>query len=357
MQMSGSQGLDALELVLVALYGYDAGDRRLIRFVAGEATYLSVYDGWQEIEELIPVVNGALVENRPYRQFVWGERLNELVSFLRFDGVGWHEYFVSSGGQDSVFRLYDSQGAVVEATDYDDYGRAKVYTNVAYDQSGNWVGGAYHGPYSLVGNPYQWKGHRADPETGLVYMRHRYYSTSRGRFITQDPIGVWGDWLGLGNGYSYAANAPQVYCDIMGLQVVLSLLRPGNVFIHRGPAPDFVPLGSDGWGAADYTFYPPTDNRPEFPNGRLEIENVYIILPKSDGKPRSKIVALYFHELMHSFGRVVCMDFCMNALVDPHKKGSALKCDVFCRRWFGVGGHSWIVPAQEFLERCLRYLE
>jgi RHS repeat-associated protein len=70
-----------------------------------------------------------------------------------------------------------------------------------------------------VGNPFGWKGHRVDGETGLVYMRNRYYHTGWGRFLTQDPLGVWGDDLVLGNDYCYGANSPLVLEDRMGLQI------------------------------------------------------------------------------------------------------------------------------------------
>ncbi len=35
-------------------------------------------------------------------------------------------------------------------------------------------------------------GQQYDAETGLYYNRHRYYDPHRGRYITQDPIGLRG---------------------------------------------------------------------------------------------------------------------------------------------------------------------
>ncbi|MBL8723721.1 MAG: hypothetical protein JNK49_06715, partial [Planctomycetes bacterium] len=75
------------------------------------------------------------------------------------------------------------------------------------------------GAASQVGNPFGWKAVRIDPETGLLYMRHRYYAPQWGRFLTQDPLGLWGDLAGMGNGYQYGANTPLVASDPMGLQV------------------------------------------------------------------------------------------------------------------------------------------
>ena len=57
-------------------------------------------------------------------------------------------------------------------------------------------------------------------------MRHRYYSTKWGRFLTEDPLGVWGDPIGMGNDYQYAGGNPGVYGDPFGLQV-------GHHFVPR----------------------------------------------------------------------------------------------------------------------------
>lgn len=46
---------------------------------------------------------------------------------------------------------------------------------------------------------------RKDQETGLHYNRYRYYSPYVGRFVSKDPIGLWG---GL-NKYQYAPSYTQ----------------------------------------------------------------------------------------------------------------------------------------------------
>ncbi len=52
-----------------------------------------------------------------------------------------------------------------------------------------------------------------DPETGLVYVRHRYYDPEMGRFLSQDPLG----YVDGGNLYQYGLNNPGDLSDPLGL--------------------------------------------------------------------------------------------------------------------------------------------
>ncbi|MCN5932282.1 DUF4329 domain-containing protein, partial [Escherichia coli] len=55
-------------------------------------------------------------------------------------------------------------------------------------------------------------GQQYDEESGLYYNRHRYYDPLRGRYITQDPIGLKGGW----NLYTYPLS-PVNSMDPLGL--------------------------------------------------------------------------------------------------------------------------------------------
>lgn len=56
--------------------------------------------------------------------------------------------------------------------------------------------------YSTDTNPFRYCGEYYDAETGLIYLRARYYDTDIGRFISEDPIRDGLNW------YVYCGNNP-----------------------------------------------------------------------------------------------------------------------------------------------------
>ncbi|WP_333668003.1 RHS repeat-associated core domain-containing protein [Acinetobacter guillouiae] len=65
----------------------------------------------------------------------------------------------------------------------------------------------------IISNNIRFQGQYFDQETGLHYNRYRYYSPYVGRFISKDPIGLYGGY----NVYAYAPN-PIEWIDSLGLQ-------------------------------------------------------------------------------------------------------------------------------------------
>lgn len=55
-----------------------------------------------------------------------------------------------------------------------------------------------------------------EEDSGLYYYRHRYYDPGLGRFVSRDPLGIWGDVSNLGNGENYAGNDPVNRVDPLG---------------------------------------------------------------------------------------------------------------------------------------------
>jgi RHS repeat-associated protein len=195
---------------LHAVYAYDAYNRRIMGIVVGVDTQFHTWDGWRQVVQYsldtAPNPDAAV----PTKQFVWGSRLDELLSYRRKNGSTWENYFVLHGGQDTAAKLVNSSGAVVEQYEYDPYGKVSVYVGSSTTAVAT----------SSVGLPFLWKGVRLDSETGLLQMRNRYYSTGLGRFLTRDPLGVWADQVCFGNGYCYAGNNPVNGADPLGLMTV-----------------------------------------------------------------------------------------------------------------------------------------
>ena len=62
-----------------------------------------------------------------------------------------------------------------------------------------------------INNPIRYSGEYLDEETGLIYLRARYYDPSVGRFISEDPIRDGMNW------YAYCGNSPIMFVDPSGL--------------------------------------------------------------------------------------------------------------------------------------------
>ena len=59
-------------------------------------------------------------------------------------------------------------------------------------------------------NPFRYCGEYMDAESGLIYLRNRYYDPSVGRFITEDPAKDGANW------YVYCGNNPVNRWDPLG---------------------------------------------------------------------------------------------------------------------------------------------
>ncbi|WP_229416215.1 RHS repeat-associated core domain-containing protein [Pseudoduganella armeniaca] len=109
-----------------------------------------------------------------------------------------------------AFYQCDQLGTPQELTDYDGNvawsGQYKAWgqANVAISEVAYKAG---------IRNPIRFQGQYLDDETGLHYNRHRYYDPYSGRFISKDPIGLFGG----DNLFEYAPNAVQ-WIDPFGLQ-------------------------------------------------------------------------------------------------------------------------------------------
>lgn len=146
--------------------------------------------------------------------YVTGVGDETVVSLRRGDS----EYFVHHDDQGSAVLLADLSGAAAEYYRYGDFGLpvivsgsqtsddASVSSLIRNSHAGF---GADSGFEILSGvNPFLFRGHRYDPDTGLYHVSGRALDSMVGRFLSRDPAGIWTDSRALGNGLTYSRNNP-----------------------------------------------------------------------------------------------------------------------------------------------------
>ena len=166
-----------------ATFSYDALDRRLAKTING-ATTTYLYDG-------ADVVTEAGATNASY------------LSTLNID-----EPLVRQTPSGNEFFHADDLGSTVALSD--DSG--SVTTRYAYGPFGETSATG-----ATSGNPFQFTGREHDG-TGLYYYRARYYSPSRSRFLTEDPLGFDAGDLNL---YAYVFNNPTNFIDPTGEKITI----------------------------------------------------------------------------------------------------------------------------------------
>lgn len=106
------------------------------------------------------------------------------------------QYF-SHDQQGSTTALTDAQGHTVATYTYDSYGKQTS-------------------PTSSATNPFGYDGQYTDNETGLQYLRARYYDPTTGQLLTRDPLAAT-----TRQPYSYAGDNPIDSADPTGLMCAL----------------------------------------------------------------------------------------------------------------------------------------
>ena len=87
-------------------------------------------------------------------------------------------------------------------------GTADSTGRLDYDAYGNHLQGDAPDPFGYCGEYY-------DSETGLIYLRNRYYDPSMGRFISEDPAKGGLNW------YVYCDNNPIMFVDPLGEDAII----------------------------------------------------------------------------------------------------------------------------------------
>jgi len=105
----------------------------------------------------------------------------------------------------------------IRGYNYDAYGNQRSEDTLFDDITGEEL------PSTEDFNPIRYSGEYFDEESGLIYLRNRYYDPSIGRFINEDPIKDGTNW------YAYCGNNPVMFVDPWGLYS-LEVDDKGNVY-------------------------------------------------------------------------------------------------------------------------------
>ena len=105
--------------------------------------------------------------------------------------------------QGDIVGMLDRSGALVVEYKYDAWGKLLSTTGTLKTTLGKL-------------NPFRYRGYVYDTETGLYYLRSRYYNPSWGRFVNADSILIPIDWRTRLNMFSYVNNNPVLNCDYNG---------------------------------------------------------------------------------------------------------------------------------------------
>ncbi len=161
-----------------ASYGYYAGGLRSNKTVNGVQTQY-YHDGMNVINE---VKNGELSVN-----------LYGATGYIsRKTGDNTPNYFLYNIHTD-VTQLANENGTVVKNYDYDAWGTPTKDEGEEID------------------NPIRYAGEYLDDESGMIYLRARYYQPEVGRFVSEDPAKDGGNW------YRYCSENPVMFTDTSGL--------------------------------------------------------------------------------------------------------------------------------------------
>ena len=181
-QMTGYDGVT---------FGYNGQGQRISKTKAGTVKYLYDVNG-NLVKE-----SGKGVEYYYDGSGVIGMKYNERVYFYRKDIFG------------NITEIIDSNGEIVVRYRYDGWGNHVVLNpDGSKNESDTFIGNI---------NPFRYRGYYYDVETGLYYLKTRYYDPEVGRFITIDDISYLApDTINGLNLYAYCGNNPILYVDYNG---------------------------------------------------------------------------------------------------------------------------------------------
>ncbi len=137
-------------------------------------------------------VIGDQTSNGTISSYIRGDRV-----LVKKDLTNQKDYYYLYNGHGDVVQMVGTDGSLVNSYQYDEWG------NLTQQKE-------------TVANEFKYAGETYDAETGLYYLKARYYDPNMGRFINEDTVeGQIDNPLTL-NIYAYTSNNPIRYIDPTG---------------------------------------------------------------------------------------------------------------------------------------------
>jgi RHS repeat-associated protein len=197
-------------------YQYDGDGNRIVKS-AGSSTTKYTWDPFGALPQLVLEKTGG---GDLIRRYIYGDgpvamQTPTATYFFHLDPIG------------SVNELTDSSGNIAAEYHYDAFGNVSTT-----------------GPTPPT-NPLLFQGQYLDTDTGLYYMRARYYDPQSGRFLARDPqaqsVGVPSE-----SAYVFASNRPTVLTDPTGRTTTTAVVFQGSKTTDEGNAVNNTNLAVSG---------------------------------------------------------------------------------------------------------------
>ncbi len=216
-------------------YGYDqAGDLTSVeRAAEGESPAIEVgyaYDGAGLI--------ASRTSGETTHHFAWDE--NAGLPLLLSDGQASYVYGPQGLPVESI------EGETPTYYHHDQLGSTRLLTNSSGETTGVFTYGPYGTPEGSTGTattPLGFAGQYTDPETGLQFLRARFYDPATGQFMSRDPLEAL-----TRSPYGYGNENPLRFVDPSGMDC--SGLLPNPVDCATEVVEDVAEAGSTLAGAA-----------------------------------------------------------------------------------------------------------
>jgi RHS repeat-associated protein len=180
---------------------------QLTQAVIGGVTSTSVYNGdGLRMKHIVDVTGTPVTAN-----YVWD--VNRSVPEILQDGTNTYVYGLgrissTDGSGNQTYYTGDGLGSTTDLTN-SSATKTDSYTYDAFGTPTHTSG--------TSGNAFQFTGQQTDPDSGLQYLRARYYDPSTGRFLGKDPVSGQLGQPGAQNRYVYSMDNPTSQTDPLGL--------------------------------------------------------------------------------------------------------------------------------------------